>query len=377
MIQVQVKLRLRPAQERLLERWLWRLTSVFNWASRKIELDAAVGVYHRKYDLCRLLVGHGPKMGVPTDAIEGTVWTAYDAWDRCFNRVSRRPRLKGRRNRLNGIPFPHGREMRLAGTTLNIPKLGRVRFHERDIPPGRVTYARLVRRASGWHACLFIDAEPRSIVPVGYGQVGIDPGFASLATLSTGEVVGRPNEHVRHSARLAQAQRGGSRRLAARLQERISSARRDRNHKLSRRLVAENETICWSKDRVSSIARLFGKSVSAASHSELARMLAYKSHFGGRRFIEVPSRNSTRTCSSCLGRTGPTGFAGLKVRSWQCSACGATHDRDCNSAVNTLRTGLGISLERTGDGPTRNRHRRKPAKFTPVPGATTTQENPS
>jgi transposase len=53
----------------------------------------------------------------------------------------------------------------------------------------------------------------------------------------------------------------------------------------------------------------------------------------------VSERNSTRTCSNCKGLTGPTGLDMLVVRSWVCSACGVTHDRDVNSARNHLSAG--------------------------------------
>lgn len=66
------------------------------------------------------------------------------------------------------------------------------------------------------------------------------------------------------------------------------------------------------------------------------------------RVIEVTNRNSTRLCADCGALTGPTGRAGLKVRTWVC-ACGATHDRDVNAAVNTLRFGAVLAHESGGD----------------------------
>lgn len=348
-IACEVRLRLRPAQERVLDRWLWCLTGVWNWAVKKIEADASHGVYHSSFALKALVNGHGKKIGIPQQVLRATVAEAGMAWGRCYRRLAKRPRLKGRRNRMTSIPILEGRVFKPENGTIHIPLLGRVRFHRQDIPEGHVGIGRLVRRASGWHACLFIHAEPRQIPKVGEGAIGIDPGFSSLLTLSTGEVVEHPHELRRGAERLAQAQRGGRTRLTARLQERIACSRRDRNHKLSRRLVSENAFIAWSRDRTSSLQRIFGKSVVSAGHSQLRMMLAYKCRAGGRRFVEVDSRNSTRTCSACGAKSGPSGYAGLSVRQWGC-ACGAQHDRDCNAAINTLRAGLGISPERSGDG---------------------------
>ena len=131
----------------------------------------------------------------------------------------------------------------------------------------------------------------------------------------------------------------------ARLQERTANRRRNRNHHLSRRLIAENQFIAFSGDRHRAIAIRFGKSVSNAGHYQLRSMLAYKSRTGGREYIEVSNRNSTRRCSACGALTGPTGWQGLSVREWDCSACGAHHDRDVNAAVNTLITGRGARHE--------------------------------
>ena len=349
MIQAQLKLRLTKAQERTLVRWLWHLTGVYNWTIRKIEQDAALHIRHSVFDLKSYVTGHSRKLGIPATVLTGTIGTAHNAWQRCFQRLARRPKLKSQRNRLRAIAFGHGEDFRFYGSRISVPGMGRLRFHQQDVPQGRIGTARIVRRASGWYLCLFIHAEPNAIPVTAHGAVGIDPGFTSLLTLSTGEKVEHPRELQRTAGRLAQAQRGNRKRLTARLLERQANQRKDRNHKLSRRLVSENALIAWSADRTKAIAQTFGKSVTAAAHFQLRQMLTYKSRTGGRRYVEVSNRHSTRTCSACGALSGPTGYAGLSVRQWQC-ACGASHDRDCNAAVNTLHAGLRTSLDRAGDG---------------------------
>jgi len=344
MIQCQIKLKLRPAQERQLNRWLFRLTGVWNWAIKKIEADASHGVYYSRYGFQQLLNGHSLRMGIPLHVLQGVADQAYDAWKRCYSRQNRPPRLKGRRNRLNSIPTTHGLK-RPVSDRIGFPGMPRLRFHKQEIQAGRIGCARIVKRALGWYLCLFIQAEPAPIALIANGEVGVDPGFSSLLTTSAGEVVDHPDELRATEARIGQAQRGTRTRLVARLHERTANQRKDRNHKLSRRLVAENRLIAWSKDTHGNLARRFGKSVTSASHYQLRSMLAYKSRAGGREFVEVASRNSTRTCSVCLARTGPTGWAGLKVRHWTCAACGAAHERDVNAAQNTLRVGRGMRHE--------------------------------
>jgi transposase len=295
---------------------------------------------------------------MPSHTLQGMLSTAYMAWQRCFKKLAKRPRLKGQRNKLSSIPFPDSLKPPV-GNTIGVPGIGRVRFHKQRLPDGRIKMGRIVKRASGWYLCLFIDTTPQAIPHTGQAQVGIDPGFHHLLTLSSGEKIppplrGRrgasplphPHELRQTAQRLAQAQRGKRQRLAARLQERLANQRTDRNHKLSRRLVAEHQTIVWSKDGHRAIAKTFGKSVASAGHAQLRGMLAYKCTASGRRFLEVPSRFSTKTCSACGSLSGPTGYAGLPVRQWTCVDCGAVHDRDINAAMNTLAAGVGTTHER-------------------------------
>lgn len=343
MIQRQLKLKLTKAQEHTLVDWLNNLTGVWNFAVRKIELDAKDSIYHTPKDFQNLLADHGKKLDIPSHTIQGVLSTAHLAWKRCFKKTGKKPHLKGMRNKLNSIPFPDPIKAP-KGDRIGLPGLGSVRFHKQGLPEAKIKCGRVVKRASGWYLCLFIDAEPNNIPITGYGQVGIDPGFSTLLTLSTGEKIEHPKE-LQHSAkRLAQAQRGHDKQLAARLGERMANQRKDRNHKLSRRLVSENELVCFSKDNLKGMSKQFGKSVASAATGQLRQQLAYKSSQCGRRYVEVPSRFSTMTCSACGAKSGPTGLSGLAIRQWRC-ACGAQHDRDCNAAINTLIAGAGAALE--------------------------------
>ena len=345
MIQRQLKLRLNTGQETQLDTWLFQLTGVWNWAIRKIEQDAEDGIYYSPKAFHNLLADHGKKIGIPSHTLQGMLDTAYTAWQRCYKKLAKKPRLKGQRNKLTSIPFPDPFKAP-AGTRIHVPGIGHIRFHGQDIPAGRIKSGRIVKRASGWYLCLFIDAQPHAITHAADGEIGIDPGFHSLLTLSNGEKIAHPHELRQTEHRLGQAQRGGRKRLAARLQERIGNQRTDRNHKLSRRLVADNQAIVWSKDNDKGLARSFGKSVASAAHAQLRMMLAYKCTASGRQYIEVPSRFSTKTCSACGSLSGPTGYAGLSVRQWQCADCGSAHDRDVNAAINTLHAGVGTTHER-------------------------------
>lgn len=342
MLQRQLKLKLSPAQTRQCDAWLFRAAGLYNWAIRKMELDAQGGRYWTAYGLMYEVAGHSRRCDVPARIIQGTVARAHQAWERCYKGLAKRPRLKSARNRMSGLDIP-GDVRRAGECRLSIPGLGRVRYHRDTLPDGKIKACRLLRKASGWHIAVCLDAPPASIPRVGQGAVGIDPGFSTLLTFSDGTKIGHPRELEAAAVRLAAAQRGGHKQRAARLQEHIANQRRDRNHKLARRLVSENTLIVFSADHHKAVAKLFGKSVASSAHAQLRSMLAYKSRTGGTQYIEVDSRYSTQTCSACGARSGPSGFSGLAVREWTCTECGVPHDRDVNAAVNTLLSGQGLA----------------------------------
>lgn len=349
---------MRPSktQRRELDRWLWHLTGIYNWAIRLLELGWKDRMPLSLFDLTGRAARSGVRLGVPGDVVQGAIKMAHRSWESFRGGHVKRPKLRGQRHRLNSIEIS-ARVLRVEGGRLNFVGMREgMRYHHQpglglidalaDMPKERLRGGRLIKRGSGWYLSVIADVEPIPVKPVAEGEVGIDLGFARLATLSTGEVIEHPRELAAASERIGQAQRGGHRKLTARLRERQANRIKDRNHKLSRRLVAENRLIVVSKDNLAGMARTrFGKSVAGAGHAQLRAMLAYKCRAGGREYVEASNFKSTQTCSACGAITGPRGKSGLAVRAWECAACGAAHDRDVNAAVNTLRLGAGQAHE--------------------------------
>ena len=341
----ELKLKPNKSQIATLEEWLWSLTGVYNWTSRKINLDAQDKIYHNKLNLQNSLAGVSKKIDIPSHTIQATILQAYNAWDRCFKKVSKKPKLKSVRNKLRSICFPDSlNRKRINGNIISLPGIKSVRFYKQDLPEGKIKQARIIKRASGWYCQLYIDST--HIFPVKDTQevVGIDTGFKDLAILSTGEKFSNHREFVKGQKRLAQAQRGGRKKLAARLHERISNRRKDYNHKVSRQIVQNFKEIYITNDNLRGQAKIFGKSVSDAGISQLRQFISYKSDNHGRKCVLVDSKYTTMTCSTCGAKTGPTGLSGLVVRTWECSDCGSVLDRDVNAAKVILKTGLGWSL---------------------------------
>ena len=162
MIQVQLKIRIKNKQELLLNEWLLSLTRVWNWAIRKIELDAKDGFFYSKKEFQNTLANHGKIIGIPSHTLQGMLCVAWDSWSQCFKKIRKKPKFKGVRNNLNSIPFPDPLR-RPNGVHLRLPGIGILRFHKQELPDGKIKCGRIVKRASGWYLCLFIHAEPNKL----------------------------------------------------------------------------------------------------------------------------------------------------------------------------------------------------------------------
>lgn len=103
------------------------------------------------------------------------------------------------------------------------------------------------------------------------------------------------------------------------------------------RLVRDFDYIAVGNVNAAGLAKTrLAKSVLDAGWSSFRGMLRYKAMAHGAWYEEVNESFSSRVCSSCAGETGPKGVADLGIRSWICSECGVSHDRDINSARNIL-----------------------------------------
>ncbi|QYC42910.1 putative transposase [Nonomuraea coxensis DSM 45129] len=214
--------------------------------------------------------------------------------------------------------------------------------------PSTVTVSR--DAAGRWFVSLLVEEKIAPLPPV-ERSTGVDTGLTALLTLSCGEQIANPRHERRERRRLAKAQRalarkqkGSNNRAKARLKvarvhARIADRRRDYLHKVTTRLVRENQVIA-QVIAVEDLAvrnllknHALARAISDAGWRELRRMLEYKTDWYGRT-LAVADRffPSSKLCSVCgtLQETLP-----LSVRVWVC-ACGAVHDREVNAARNML-----------------------------------------
>ena len=172
--------------------------------------------------------------------------------------------------------------------------------------------------------------------------VGIDLGLKDCATDSNGKQL-HGRWYRNHELALVKAQRAKKKKRVKAIHAKIRNQRKDDMHQFSTTLVRENAAIFVGDVAAARLVKTkMAKSTLDAGWAMLKTMLETKSHQAGIVFMEVNEAYSTQTCSCCgsIPASSPKGRAGLGIREWRCSDCGAVHDRDVNAARNILALGL-------------------------------------
>ena len=210
--------------------------------------------------------------------------------------------------------------------------------------------------ASGrWFASLLVDTDIAQL-PKSDRQIGLDVGITSLIATSNGDKIANPKHFKqlrkqlkRVQKSLSRKQKGSSNRHKARLKvakvhAQITDARKDFLHKLTTRLVRENQTIVVEDLAIKNMVKnhKLALAISDASWGELIRQLTYKCEWYGRELIKIdrwfPSSKRCGNCGHIVDKLP------LNIRGWECPKCKETHDRDLNAARNILAAGLAVSV---------------------------------
>lgn len=244
------------------------------------------------------------------------------------------------------------------GQTLKLAKMAEplnIRWSRTLPKAAKLTTVTVSKDTAGRYFVSLLCDDAVAAKPEVTGQVGIDLGLTHFAVLSTGEKIAAPNTFRQHEARLAKLQRrlakktkGSKNRAKAKLKvakahATIADCRKDFLHKLSTRLINENQVIAVETLAVKNMVknRSLSKSISDAGWAEFVRQLEYKAAWSGRQLIGIDRwYPSSKRCNGC-GHTVTK--LPLNIRTWVCPECKTTHDRDINAARNILAAGLAVS----------------------------------
>jgi len=275
------------------------------------------------------------------------------AYKNFFDKRAMLPKFKSKHGR-QSISYPQN--VKFDGDKINLPKIGLVHCQRHRDFEGAIKTVTVSRNPDGKHfVSVLVDdgkANPE-LVPVDKA-IGIDVGLTHFAITSDGSKFDNPRFFIKHQRNLKRKQqklskkkKGSQNRKKARLavakvHSKIARCREDFLHKLSRKIVNENQVIAVENLNIKGMVKNhnLAKAISDVGWGMFCTMLKYKAESEGRQYIEIDRWfPSSKTCHVCLNRVDNLS---LDVRAWTCKHCGTHHDRDVNAAINIRDEALRI-----------------------------------
>ena len=356
------KYRLYPtkAQKELIEKHFGCARFVYNWA---LEQKNKAYVQDKKSLSCLTIKKQLPILKtelewlreVNSQSLQQAIFNLDIAFTNFFRRVKQGdkdpgyPTFKQKHNR-QSFQCPQHVSVDFANGLMTVPKIPKLKVEFSRSFDGKIKTVTISRTPSNkYFVSILVDNDVS--LPVkpkidSHKTIGIDLGLTHFAILSNGEKIANPRFNKKEAEKIALLNRRLHRKVKgsknrnkqrvklARAYEFIENCRNDFLHKVSSKLVSENQTICLEDLNVAGMKRnhCLAGAISDVSWSKFVGMLSYKSDWYGKNLIKIGRFDpSSKLCSNCGYYKSDLG---LSDRSWLCPQCGTSHDRDINAAIN-------------------------------------------
>ncbi|WP_286878946.1 IS200/IS605 family element RNA-guided endonuclease TnpB [Methanoculleus sp. UBA413] len=279
-----------------------------------------------------------------------------NAFTRFFREKKGFPRFKSKKNPVQSFQVPQHYRVDFDQKKIKFPKIGEVKTVFHRVFTGKMKYATVsVTSTKKWFVSILVDDEKPESAPVPFSldtTLGIDVGLKDFATLSTGEKIENPRYLKNSLQRLKVLQQRVSRKVKgsknrekaiqrlARCHEKIANQRNDFLHKISFRVVSENQAMAVESLNVVGMMKNhhLAQGIGDVSWSTFFTMLEYKCQRYGKTLLKIGRFDpSSKICNKCgyLKRD-----LALSEREWICPDCDTHHDRDINAAINIKKFAL-------------------------------------
>lgn len=284
-----------------------------------------------------------------SQVLQSTTLNLTTAFKNFFEARARYPRFKSKKNK-QSIQFPQ--KVKVIDDCLKFPgRVGVIKAKLHRPIEGIIKTVTISMTPSGkYFASILCELEGDNPKLSTLGKVaGIDLGLTHFAIVYDGQKTSKfanPKHFKKHERNLARKQaklarmvlgsnsRNKARIKVAQVHEHLSNARQDYLHKLSRKLVDENQVIVVENLNVLGMVRnhKLAKAISDVGWGMFVNFLSYKLEKEGKALVEIDRWfPSSKLCSQCHFQVSKMP---LEVREWDCPNCGTHHDRDGNAAIN-------------------------------------------
>ena len=291
-------------------------------------------------------------------ALTNAIYNMDSAYQKFFKEHTGYPKFKSKRNNKKSYStnFTNGNiEVLFEKNKIKLPKLKWIKAKIHREFTGIIKSATISQAPSGkYFVSVLVETEHIPMESTGC-MVGIDLGIKDLLIISNVGKFDNIRTTKKYEDKLAKEQRKLSHKVkgsknwnkqrikVAKIHEKIHNTRIDNLHKISHKLVSENQVIVSEDLDISNMVKNhnLAKAISDCGWYELTRQISYKSDWNNRQYIKIGRFVPSSQICSCCGYIN-TETKDLSVREWICPQCGTVHNRDVNAAINILNEGLRI-----------------------------------